>query len=206
MCPQLPPKRDETALQEEEELQLALALSQSEAEEKERMVSWGEEGDLRLHGVWGARGAFLDVWGGQHCGGSGCYAMCSLRDTFFLVLLQRQKSAYTAYPKAEPAPVASSAPPASSLYSSPVVSTQWAAALAWTASRGRQLEGCPRKDKTLSLGLTSPPHPHPRALGFLVRGPLWGGGPAGESSVSSTTTPPRQEEVGALGPRVAAPF
>ncbi|XP_060027749.1 hepatocyte growth factor-regulated tyrosine kinase substrate isoform X2 [Erinaceus europaeus] len=36
---QLPPKRDETALQEEEELQLALALSQSEAEEKERMNS-----------------------------------------------------------------------------------------------------------------------------------------------------------------------
>ncbi|XP_038598843.1 hepatocyte growth factor-regulated tyrosine kinase substrate isoform X2 [Tachyglossus aculeatus] len=34
---QLPPKRDETALQEEEELQLAIALSQSEAEEKERM-------------------------------------------------------------------------------------------------------------------------------------------------------------------------
>uniref|UniRef100_A0A8D1S9S1 Hepatocyte growth factor-regulated tyrosine kinase substrate n=1 Tax=Sus scrofa TaxID=9823 RepID=A0A8D1S9S1_PIG len=70
--PQLPPKRDETALQEEEELQLALALSQSEAEEKERM---------------------------------------------------RQKSAYAAYPKAEPAPVASSAPPASSLYSSPVNSS-----------------------------------------------------------------------------------
>ena len=41
VCPQLPPKRDETALQEEEELQLALALSQSEAEEKERMVSRG---------------------------------------------------------------------------------------------------------------------------------------------------------------------
>lgn len=37
-CLQLPPKRDETALQEEEELQLAIALSQSEAEEKERMV------------------------------------------------------------------------------------------------------------------------------------------------------------------------
>ncbi|XP_036766488.1 hepatocyte growth factor-regulated tyrosine kinase substrate isoform X2 [Manis pentadactyla] len=69
---QLPPKRDETALQEEEELQLALALSQSEAEEKERM---------------------------------------------------RQKSAYAAYPKAEPVPVASSAPPASSLYSSPVNSS-----------------------------------------------------------------------------------
>ncbi|XP_045155797.1 hepatocyte growth factor-regulated tyrosine kinase substrate isoform X1 [Echinops telfairi] len=69
---QLPPKRDETALQEEEELQLALALSQSEAEEKERM---------------------------------------------------RQKSTYTAYPKTEPAPVASSAPPASSLYSSPVNSS-----------------------------------------------------------------------------------
>ncbi|KAF6094142.1 hepatocyte growth factor-regulated tyrosine kinase substrate [Phyllostomus discolor] len=71
-CLQLPPKRDETALQEEEELQLALALSQSEAEEKERM---------------------------------------------------RQKSTYTAYPKAEPTPVASSAPPASSLYSSPVNSS-----------------------------------------------------------------------------------
>lgn len=42
---QLPPKRDETALQEEEELQLAIALSQSEAEEKERMV-----------------GALLSVW------------------------------------------------------------------------------------------------------------------------------------------------
>ncbi|XP_004432915.1 PREDICTED: hepatocyte growth factor-regulated tyrosine kinase substrate [Ceratotherium simum simum] len=69
---QLPPKRDETALQEEEELQLALALSQSEAEEKERM---------------------------------------------------RQKSAYTTYPKAEPAPVASSVPSASSLYSSPVNSS-----------------------------------------------------------------------------------
>ncbi|XP_062072495.1 hepatocyte growth factor-regulated tyrosine kinase substrate isoform X1 [Lepus europaeus] len=69
---QLPPKRDETALQEEEELQLALALSQSEAEEKERL---------------------------------------------------RQKSSYTAYPKAEPTPVASSAPPAGSLYSSPVNSS-----------------------------------------------------------------------------------
>lgn len=37
---QMPPKRDEAALQEEEELQLAIALSQSEAEEKERMVSY----------------------------------------------------------------------------------------------------------------------------------------------------------------------
>ncbi|TKS92050.1 Hepatocyte growth factor-regulated tyrosine kinase substrate [Collichthys lucidus] len=36
---QMPPKRDEAALQEEEELQLAIALSQSEAEEKERMNS-----------------------------------------------------------------------------------------------------------------------------------------------------------------------
>ncbi|XP_005069870.1 hepatocyte growth factor-regulated tyrosine kinase substrate isoform X1 [Mesocricetus auratus] len=69
---QLPPKRDETALQEEEELQLALALSQSEAEEKERM---------------------------------------------------RQKSTYTAHPKAEPTPLASSAPPAGNLYSSPVNSS-----------------------------------------------------------------------------------
>lgn len=50
------------------------------------------------------------------------YATCSPRNTLFLVVPQRQKSAYTAYPKAEPTPVASSAPPASSLYSSPVVS------------------------------------------------------------------------------------
>ncbi|XP_066469885.1 hepatocyte growth factor-regulated tyrosine kinase substrate isoform X2 [Tiliqua scincoides] len=69
---QLPPKRDETALQEEEELQLAIALSQSEAEEKERM---------------------------------------------------RQKSTYSTYPKAEPTPITSSAPPVSTLYSSPVNSS-----------------------------------------------------------------------------------
>ncbi|XP_053157236.1 hepatocyte growth factor-regulated tyrosine kinase substrate isoform X2 [Hemicordylus capensis] len=69
---QLPPKRDETALQEEEELQLAIALSQSEAEEKERM---------------------------------------------------RQKSTYSTYPKAEPAPTTSSTPPVSTLYSSPVNSS-----------------------------------------------------------------------------------
>ncbi|XP_058024555.1 hepatocyte growth factor-regulated tyrosine kinase substrate isoform X3 [Ahaetulla prasina] len=66
---QLPPKRDETALQEEEELQLAIALSQSEAEEK------------------------------------------------------RQKSTYSTYPKAEPTPITSSAPPGGTLYSSPVNSS-----------------------------------------------------------------------------------
>ncbi|XP_062826829.1 hepatocyte growth factor-regulated tyrosine kinase substrate isoform X3 [Anolis carolinensis] len=66
---QLPPKRDETALQEEEELQLAIALSQSEAEEK------------------------------------------------------RQKSTFSTYPKAEPTPITSSAPPVSTLYSSPVNSS-----------------------------------------------------------------------------------
>ncbi|XP_075025348.1 hepatocyte growth factor-regulated tyrosine kinase substrate isoform X1 [Calonectris borealis] len=71
-CSQLPPKRDETALQEEEELQLAIALSQSEAEEKERM---------------------------------------------------RQKTTYSMYPKAEPTPVTSSAPPVSTLYSPPVNSS-----------------------------------------------------------------------------------
>ncbi|CAL8273804.1 unnamed protein product [Lota lota] len=69
---QMPPKRDEAALQEEEELQLAIALSQSEAEEKERA---------------------------------------------------RQKTSYSAYPKAEPTPVTSSAPPVSTLYSSPVNSS-----------------------------------------------------------------------------------
>ncbi|XP_063076929.1 hepatocyte growth factor-regulated tyrosine kinase substrate isoform X3 [Engraulis encrasicolus] len=70
--PQMPPKRDEAALQEEEELQLAIALSQSEAEEKERM---------------------------------------------------RQKGSYGVYPKADPTPVTSSAPPVSTLYSSPVNSS-----------------------------------------------------------------------------------
>ncbi|MED6244011.1 hypothetical protein ATANTOWER_024342 [Ataeniobius toweri] len=69
---QIPPKRDETALQEEEELQLAIALSQSEAEEKERM---------------------------------------------------RQKNSYSMYPKADPTPVTSSAPPVSTLYTSPVNSS-----------------------------------------------------------------------------------
>uniref|UniRef100_A0A673N5H1 Hepatocyte growth factor-regulated tyrosine kinase substrate n=1 Tax=Sinocyclocheilus rhinocerous TaxID=307959 RepID=A0A673N5H1_9TELE len=69
---QMPPKRDEAALQEEEELQLAIALSQSEAEEKARM---------------------------------------------------RQKNTYSAYPKADPTPVTSSAPPVSTLYSSPVNSS-----------------------------------------------------------------------------------
>nr|XP_043907073.1 hepatocyte growth factor-regulated tyrosine kinase substrate isoform X1 [Solea senegalensis] len=69
---QMPPKRDEAALQEEEELQLAIALSQSEAEEKERM---------------------------------------------------RQKNSYSAYPKTDPTPVTSSAPPVSTLYTSPVNSS-----------------------------------------------------------------------------------
>lgn len=52
--PQMPPKRDEAALQEEEELQLAIALSQSEAEEKERMVRPTPHYELscRLHS-WG---------------------------------------------------------------------------------------------------------------------------------------------------------
>ncbi|KAM8947773.1 hepatocyte growth factor-regulated tyrosine kinase substrate isoform 2-T2 [Pelodytes ibericus] len=74
---QMPPKKDEAALQEEEELQLAIALSQSEAEEKERMV----------------------------------------------VFLQRQKTTYGVYPKADPAPVTSSAPPVSTLYSAVVNSS-----------------------------------------------------------------------------------
>ncbi|XP_007556323.1 hepatocyte growth factor-regulated tyrosine kinase substrate isoform X3 [Poecilia formosa] len=69
---QMPPKRDEAALQEEEELQLAIALSQSEAEEKERM---------------------------------------------------RHKNSYSMYPKADPTPVTSSAPPVSTLYTSPVNSS-----------------------------------------------------------------------------------
>lgn len=39
-----------------------------------------------------------------------------------LVYMQRHKSSYPVYPKADPTPVTSSAPPVSTLYSSPVVS------------------------------------------------------------------------------------
>lgn len=60
---QLPPKRDETALQEEEELQLALALSQSEAEEKERMVSGERAGPEASPHPGCGRGASQSVWG-----------------------------------------------------------------------------------------------------------------------------------------------
>lgn len=58
-------------------------------------------------------------------------------------LPQRQKSAFAAatYPKAEPAPVASSAPPASGLYSSPVVSAR-----AGPHFCARRRAGCPRED------------------------------------------------------------
>lgn len=66
--PQLPPKRDETALQEEEELQLAIALSQSEAEEKERMVCVGRiRGGsmarmlMNLFAAWNSCGAGFHV-------------------------------------------------------------------------------------------------------------------------------------------------
>lgn len=112
-CLQLPPKRDETALQEEEELQLAIALSQSEAEEKERMV-------CTLLGIWACFFATQLV--------AGWLIQRSLdgpRVDFFS-LLQRQKTSYSMYPKAEPTPVTSSAPPAGTLYSPPVVRS-WAA-------------------------------------------------------------------------------
>ncbi|KAJ8384698.1 hypothetical protein AAFF_G00199040 [Aldrovandia affinis] len=86
---QMPPKRDEAALQEEEELQLAIALSQSEAEEKERMGS-----DADADGVGVVRAS-----------------------------PQRQKTSYSVYPKAEPTPAPTSAPPVSSHYSGPVNSS-----------------------------------------------------------------------------------
>lgn len=61
-------------------------------------------------------------------------------------LPQRQKSAYAVYPKAEPTPVASSAPPASSLYSSPVVSPpRCSVTPARVASCGRAREGTPER-------------------------------------------------------------
>lgn len=96
----MPPKRDEAALQEEEELQLAIALSQSEAEEKERMVGYAAE-----------KFAFT-LYISSPVIESGTY-MC--------VYLQRHKNSYSMYPKADPTPVTSSAPPVSTLYTSPVV-------------------------------------------------------------------------------------
>lgn len=95
----MPPKRDEAALQEEEELQLAIALSQSEAEEKERMVSCTAEILLCI------------------------FTACLSRETdaYLCVYSQRQKNSYSMYPKADPTPVTSSAPPVSTLYTSPVV-------------------------------------------------------------------------------------
>ncbi|XP_078807076.1 hepatocyte growth factor-regulated tyrosine kinase substrate isoform X4 [Oryzias latipes] len=85
---QMPPKKDEAALQEEEELQLAIALSQSEAEEKERMRPERTSNLTGLHGH-----------------------------------LQRHKNSYSVYPKTDPTPVTSSAPPVSTLYTPPVNSS-----------------------------------------------------------------------------------
>ncbi|NXP45968.1 HGS kinase, partial [Heliornis fulica] len=130
---QLPPKRDETALQEEEELQLAIALSQSEAEEKERM---------------------------------------------------RQKTTYSMYPKAEPTPVTSSAPPVSTLYSPPVNSSAPLAEdidpeLARYLNRNywekkqEEVRKSPTPSAPLSLTepATQPGEAHPAALGVVeVRG------------------------------------
>lgn len=134
---QLPPKRDETALQEEEELQLAIALSQSEAEEKERMVCLLLESGRGCCSSAPLCWALTDLW---TCPGvSKAQSLCSKRvkaepGTGCIVglekpglclswqfsLLQRQKT-YSMYPKAEPTPVTSSAPPVSTLYSPPVV-------------------------------------------------------------------------------------
>ncbi|NXD84187.1 HGS kinase, partial [Halcyon senegalensis] len=132
---QLPPKRDETALQEEEELQLAIALSQSEAEEKERM---------------------------------------------------RQKTTYSMYPKAEPTPVTSSAPPVSTLYSPPVNSSAPLAEdidpeLARYLNRNywekkqEEVRKSPTPSAPLSLTepATQPGDTHPTPLGVVeVRGGL----------------------------------
>lgn len=100
----MPPKRDEAALQEEEELQLAIALSQSEAEEKERMVCTDTDTDR----LW-----MTTSWP--------LYMTFALPPFLCCSQSQRQKGSYGVYPKADPTPVTSSAPPVSTLYSSPVV-------------------------------------------------------------------------------------
>ena len=96
----MPPKRDETALQEEEELQLAIALSQSEAEEKERMVGCTVEILIEY--------SMPSYWG-------------KVSETLLYGHLQKHKNSYSVYPKADPTPVTSSAPPVSTLYTSPMV-------------------------------------------------------------------------------------
>lgn len=146
---QLPPKRDETALQEEEELQLAIALSQSEAEEKERMVClllasgrgscssaqlcwaitelWIYPGVNKAQSLWNERVKAEP--------GTGCVVVGlekrGLSLSWEFPLLQRQKTTYSMYPKAEPTPVTSSAPPASTLYSPPVVRPWQLLCMAW---------------------------------------------------------------------------
>lgn len=146
---QLPPKRDETALQEEEELQLAIALSQSEAEEKERMVClllasgrgscssaqlcwamtelWIYPGVNQAQSLWNERVKAEP--------GTGCVVVglekCGLSLSWEFPLLQRQKTTYSMYPKAEPTPVTSSAPPVSTLYSPPVVRPWQLLYMAW---------------------------------------------------------------------------
>lgn len=118
-----------------------------------------------------------------------------------LVILQRQKSAYTAYPKAEPTPVASSAPPASSLYSSPVVSLPFSSApVAWTAFLWDE-----RASDCASAGMLESPGQGQRQPG-AHRSRLPGQDPSGaedtaraggltvETPVSSI--PPKREELG----------
>lgn len=91
----------------------------------------------------------------------------------FLRLPQRQKSAYAAatYTKAEPAPVTSSAPPAGSLYSSPVVS----ALPGWATFLWEGVGGLPQKEWCLIRPVkvrVQPGPPQPSAPGQ--------GSPAGE--------------------------
>lgn len=107
LLPQMPPKRDETALQEEEELQLAIALSQSEAEEKERMVR-----EIVIFFSLPSCSMTVECFYRANSATKGGYSP---------VCTQRQKNSFSVYPKTDPTPVTSSAPPVNTLYSSPVV-------------------------------------------------------------------------------------
>lgn len=141
-----------------------------------------------VSGWWAGPGPRCVCWGhaqvsGTGGGGSARGAACSPGDTP-PGSPQRQKSTYTSYPKAEPTPVASSAPPASSLYSSPVVSPPRPSSTGRARLLREAREGRPGRTAPRPLAL-----PPPAGSRLPGRGPCGAGtperwGPTSESPAS----------------------